>query len=137
MIKSELARPATRIIIAKDLSQKVIGFAQVSPGARCPLTAAGDTARPAGVEMVYVDPAGPKQGVRSAMVSAVTEFARDEHVQKLWLMVSKSNTTVHRLYSRDVYIVVGDTDFSGGTDMADNFIMVATLARGPSTDAGV
>jgi ribosomal protein S18 acetylase RimI-like enzyme len=118
-IHKELGAKNTFIFLAM-LDEKIAGYVKLG-------TATG----PAGlhgkptieIERLYVDKKLQSQKIGAALMQHLIQFAKSQGKQIIWLGVWKKNTRAVAFYEREGFQKFGETIFTLGRDLQEDFLM--------------
>lgn len=89
-------------------NQETVGFAHaVREGAHCKL------------DKLYVHPGYQRQGIGTALLHAVLDWARQQQAHRVWLQVNRHNTQAIAAYRKYGFVIAGSQVF----DIGDGFVM--------------
>ncbi|KAI1376304.1 acyl-CoA N-acyltransferase [Hypoxylon crocopeplum] len=116
----------TSTFVARDGTGAVLGFVQLVRGLTDPCLQ-GDAASHAELRRLYVDTTAHGKGIGSRLIAAVENKAKAEGFKTLWLTVWEDNTSAQRLYQRQGYVKVGETDFATGNCIQTDLVLAKSL----------
>ena len=122
-ISALLARPATVFIVA-EVSGHMVGFAQVTLGARHPLVAGGIQAE---LNRLYVHTRFSGQGIGKALLRRAERQAAEHGASAMWLTAWVENGRALAFYASRGYTDVGATPYVFETEAYENRVFAAAL----------
>ncbi|KAM0301483.1 hypothetical protein ACHAPM_005712 [Fusarium culmorum] len=124
-ITSDINDPNKDVIVATNSDHKFLGFAYLTRGSSEPCVE--DLEKTVELQRIYVDPDSHGAGVGKALEKAIERMARDQGFKNLWLGVWEENPRAIKAYEKWGYKQVGDHDFTIGSIVQRDHIMVKTL----------
>ncbi|RGP73895.1 gnat family acetyltransferase [Fusarium sporotrichioides] len=124
-ITSDINDTNKDIIVATNSDNEFLGFAYLTRGSTEPCVE--DLEKTVELQRIYVDPNSHGAGVGKALEKAIEGMARDQGFKNLWLGVWEENPRAIRAYEKWGYKQVGDHDFTIGSVVQRDHIMVKSL----------
>jgi ribosomal protein S18 acetylase RimI-like enzyme len=118
-----LADPATRIVVA-EIAEHLVGFAQLTLGARHALAPAGE---PAELLRLYVQEPFTASGIGTRLLAHAEDMAAAAGATVLWLTPWVHNIRARAFYARRGYTDVGSTWFQFEGESHENRLVARTL----------
>jgi GNAT superfamily N-acetyltransferase len=113
------------VIIATSDNGDFLGFAYLTRGSSEPCVE--DLEKTVELQRIYVHSASQGAGVGRVLEKAIETMAREQGFKNLWLGVWEENLRAMRAYEKWGYKQVGDHDFTIGSIVQTDHIMVKTL----------
>ncbi|KAF4456485.1 gnat family acetyltransferase [Fusarium austroafricanum] len=113
------------VIIATNEDNDFLGFAYLTRESSEPCVE--DLEMTVELQRIYVDPSAHGSGVGKALEKRIEDMAREQGFKNLWLGVWEENPRALRAYEKWGYKQVGDHDFTIGSIVQTDQIMVKAL----------
>ncbi|KAM0188036.1 hypothetical protein ACHAPA_009729 [Fusarium lateritium] len=113
------------VIIATNDEGDLLGFAYLTRGSSEPCVEGLE--KTVELQRIYVHPASHGTGVGKVLEKTIETMAREQGFKNLWLGVWEENPRAMRAYEKWGYKQVGDHDFTIGSVVQTDHIMVKTL----------
>lgn len=123
----DLSAPNTRLWLAVDARDDIVGYVHVRLGAPLPAGASAASARPAEIARLYADRAWHGHGLGAALMQASVAAAREWGADLLWLGVWERNERAIAFYRKHGFEIVGEQEFRLGADLQHDHVMARRL----------
>jgi GNAT superfamily N-acetyltransferase len=124
-ILADINDPNKDVIIATSPENEFLGFAYLTRGSTEPCVE--NLEKTVELQRIYVRPESHGAGVGKALGKAIEDMARKQGFKNLWLGVWEENHIATRAYERWGYEKVGHHDFTIGSIVQTDDIMVKVL----------
>ncbi|RGP69388.1 gnat family acetyltransferase [Fusarium longipes] len=124
-ITSDIVDPNKDVIIATNSDDEFLGFAYLTRGSTEPCVENLD--KTVELQRIYVHPNSHGAGVGKALEKAIENMAREQGFKHLWLGVWEENHRAMKAYEKWGYKLVGDHDFTIGSVVQTDHIMVKAI----------
>jgi ribosomal protein S18 acetylase RimI-like enzyme len=124
-VEALLEDPSTAFIVAENAGH-LIGFAQVSHGARHVLVPHAGTAE---VDRLYVHERFTGRGIGKALLRHAETLASSGGADAVWLTAWVGNVRANGFYPRQGYTDVGATGYAFGNERVENRVYLKALVR--------
>lgn len=122
-IRKELTEPTTTYLLA-DVEGECAGYAKLQYRKPPPCVTGPE---PLELARIYAQSRWHGKGVGAALMRACLEQCRIQHKQTLWLGVWGTNTNAVRFYERWGFHSAGNIEFTLGSDIQTDIVMVRTV----------
>ncbi|OBS18830.1 hypothetical protein FPOA_10557 [Fusarium poae] len=124
-ITSDINDPNKDVIVATNSNDELVGFAYLTRGSTEPCVE--NLEMTVELQRIYVDLDSHGTGVGKVLEKAIEEMARDQGFKHLWLGVWEENPRAIKAYEKWGYKQVGDHDFTIGSVVQTDHILVKEL----------
>ncbi|KAF5986305.1 gnat family protein acetyltransferase [Fusarium coicis] len=124
-IVNDLNDPNKDVIMATNSDDGVLGFAYLTRGSSEPCVE--NMEKTVELQRIYVHPDSDGAGVGKALEKAIESMAKEQGFKSLWLGVWEENPRAIRAYEKWGYKRVGEHDFTIGSVVQTDYIMVKSL----------
>lgn len=124
-IASDINNPDKDVIVATNSDDEVQGFAYLTRGSTEPCVE--NLEKTVELQRIYVDPNSHGAGVGKALEKTIENMAREQGYMNLWLGVWEENNRAKKAYEKWGYKHVGFHDFTIGSVVQTDDIMVKGL----------
>ncbi|KAH7207565.1 acyl-CoA N-acyltransferase [Fusarium oxysporum] len=124
-IINDLNDPNKDVIIATNSNDDFLGFAYLTRGSSEPCVE--NMEKTVELQRIYVHPDSHGAGVGKALEKAIESMAKEQGFKNLWLGVWEENPRAISAYEKWGYKQVGDHDFTIGSIVQTDHIMVKSL----------
>lgn len=122
-IRKEIATKNTFIFLAME-DENILGYVKLGT-ATSPAQLQGKPAIE--IERFYVDKKLQSKKIGSALMKFLIDFAKSQGKQIVWLGVWKKNPRAVAFYEREGFKKIGETIFTLGRDMQQDFLMMREI----------
>lgn len=123
----DLSAPDTRLWLAVDANDDIIGYVHVRLGAPLPADVTVKSTRPAEIARLYADRQWHGHGLGAALMEASVAAASQWGADLLWLGVWERNDRAIAFYHKQGFQIVGDQEFLLGADRQRDHVMARRL----------
>ncbi|KAM0544206.1 hypothetical protein ACHAPJ_011957 [Fusarium lateritium] len=113
------------VIVSTNDENEVLGFAYLTRGSSEPCVE--NEEKTVELQRIYVHPSAHGAGVGRSLEKAIETMAREQGFKNLWLGVWEENPRAIRAYEKWGYKKVGDHDFTIGSVVQRDEIMLKVL----------
>jgi GNAT superfamily N-acetyltransferase len=125
--RAELLAPDSRIWLAMDHRNSVVGYVHVRLGAPPPSDASIRSGRPAEIARLYAERGWHGRGLGAMLMKAAIGIAREWNADVLWLGVWERNDRAIAFYEKHGLRIVGAQEFMLGSDRQRDHLMARDL----------
>ncbi len=122
-IRKEISTKNTFIFLAM-LEDKIVGYAKLGTSTS-PKQLNGKPAIE--IERLYVDKKLQSQKIGAALIKHLVDFSKRQGKEIIWLGVWKKNLRAVAFYEREGFVKFGETIFTLGRDLQEDFLMKKEL----------
>ncbi|KFY11861.1 hypothetical protein V492_04214 [Pseudogymnoascus sp. VKM F-4246] len=123
--ENDFKDPMKDLIVASDQDGTVVGFALLTRGSIEPCVSHLENT--VELQRIYVHPAHHGKGVGRLLANRLDDMARDQGFKHIWLGVWEENHNAQKMYEKLGYRRVGGHDFTIGTIVQTDYIMMKEL----------
>ncbi|KAL6924195.1 hypothetical protein ACHAPO_003414 [Fusarium lateritium] len=124
-ITNDINSPDKDVIVATNSDDELVGFAYLTRGSTEPCVE--DLDMTVELQRIYVDLDLHGTGVGKVLEKTIESMARDQGFKHLWLGVWEENPRAIKAYEKWGYKQVGDHDFTIGSVVQRDHILVKSL----------